>query len=264
MPSRSAWASASACAHAAPTSLVNVCLPVVLDAEVLRRHASRSSSEPPRPWPASGSTGPSRGPCSCRQNCPCCFLTVIASSAAVASFSVPAHGAGSPKSVGACSSVGSSVRHTDDTTGWTVAEASSASAASFVLEQEYVVPSIVRDAELLLRALLDRASRETGDLHLDRVPGHEQQRLRRPERVDPVPDVLQGLVHHGVRRPLRGRQDHRHAALQVQTEDRARPGQEQGDRAEREQAHQHHRDPERPLLLLHRDPSASLMRARRR
>ena len=125
-------------------------------------------------------------------------------------------------------------------------------------------PLIIGDAELLLRALLERAARQTGDLHLDRVPGHEQERLRRPERVDPVPDVLQSLVHHGVRRPLRGRQDHRHAALQVQTEDRARAGQEQGDRAERQQAHQHQRDPERPLLLLHRDPSASLMRARRR
>jgi len=44
--------------------------------------------------------------------------------------------------------------------------------------------------------------------------------LTDPEGVDPVPDVLEGLVHGALIRTRRSRQDHRQAALQVEPEHR--------------------------------------------
>ena len=77
---------------------------------------------------------------------------------------------------------------------------------------------VVDEAVLLLLTLLDRAVREAGDLHLDRVAREHDVGLPHPEGVDPVPDVGERLVHDVARRALGRREDHRDAALEVQAQ----------------------------------------------
>ena len=77
---------------------------------------------------------------------------------------------------------------------------------------------VVDQAVLLLLTLLDRAVRQAGDLHLDRVARQHDVGLPHPERVDAVPDVRERLVHDVAGRAFRRGEDHRDAALEVQAQ----------------------------------------------
>src|SRR5581483_11628857 len=102
----------------------------------------------------------------------------------------------------------------------------------------------IEQAVLVLRSRLDRAVRESGDLHLDGVAGDEQQRLAHAERVDAVADVLERAVHDLLGRPRRRLEDHGHPALEIEPEDRLGPGRERDDRSHDEQRHERDREPQ--------------------
>ena len=68
------------------------------------------------------------------------------------------------------------------------------------------------------------------DLHLDRVPRQRDVGFTHSERVHSVPDVLERLFHHVLRRPFGGGQDHGGSTLEVESECRAQAPAEESHR----------------------------------
>ena len=118
-------------------------------------------------------------------------------------------------------------------------------------------------ARLVLRALLDGPFRQAGQLHLDVLTRDEDLRLADAERVHPVADVLQRLLHHRIRRVRRRLQDDRDAALQIEPERRLQRAGGEPDQRGHDQDQDHADGGPQPAGSLHAS-SAPLIVSRNR